>query len=255
MSLYLSGTLWLIVVMIATAGLAVVSRKVRHKENREANNELAGQVFTIVGGVNVVIAAFVLISLFDAMDQARDNSYEEANALVGVKWASAALPEPARGKVDELTRSYAIEVKDREWAALREGRPVDTDGWDMLGEIQRTIDTAVTKNDRQEAGRSEAASRVWTVYQARQQRLNAASDGVSAVVWFAIMVGSVMSIALMFMFGGPKVFSYAIIVSMLAGSIGLLLFAIYQLQNPFSGGASVGPEAFVSALARLKQGG
>jgi hypothetical protein len=46
-----------------------------------------------------------------------------------------------------------------------------------------------------------------------------------------------------------------VIVSMLSGAIGLLLFAIYQLQNPFGGGASVGPDAFISALSRLSRGG
>lgn len=255
MNLYLSGTLWVVGVMIATGVLAVVLRKARQKEGREANNELAGQVFTVVGGVNVVIAAFVLISLFDAMDNAQETAYEEANALVGVKWASSSLPEPARTEITQLTRSYAIEVADREWPALREGRPVGTEGWDLVGELQHAVDSAATKNDRQEAARVEAATQVWNVYQARQQRINAASDGVTSVVWFAILVGSVMSISLMFMFGGPKVMSYAIIVSMLAGSIGLLLFAIQQLQNPFSGEASVGPEAFTAALARLKQGG
>jgi hypothetical protein len=46
-----------------------------------------------------------------------------------------------------------------------------------------------------------------------------------------------------------------VIVSMLSGAIGLLLFAIYQLQNPFGGGASVGPDAFISALSRFSRGG
>jgi hypothetical protein len=64
-----------------------------------------------------------------------------------------------------------------------------------------------------------------------------------------------MSVALMFMFGGPGMYSYAFIVSMLSGAIGLLLFAIYQLQNPFGGGAGVGPDAFLSALSRLTDGG
>jgi hypothetical protein len=33
--------------------------------------------------------------------------------------------------------------------------------------------------------------------------------------------------------------------------LAVLLFAIYQLQNPFGGGASIGPDALQSALGRL----
>jgi hypothetical protein len=43
-----------------------------------------------------------------------------------------------------------------------------------------------------------------------------------------------------------------IMVGVLAGTIALLLFAVYQMQDPFTGGAAVGPDAFTSALSRLQ---
>ncbi|GAA0593143.1 DUF4239 domain-containing protein [Kribbella sandramycini] len=255
MSLFVTGLVWVVGTMAVTAVLAVILRKWRQNSGREANNEVAGQVFTVVGGVNVVIAAFVLISLFDGMDSADKTTYDEANALVAVRWAGNVLPEPSRTEVETLTRDYATEVAEREWPAMREGRAVGNTGWTLLSELQRTVEQSKTTTQRQADSRAEAATQVWNVYQARQVRLNSSGSGVSGVVWFAILIGSVMSVALMFMFGGPGLYSYAFIVSMLAGAIGLLLFAIYQLQNPFSGGADVGPEAFLSALARLGDSG
>ncbi|GAA1561054.1 DUF4239 domain-containing protein [Kribbella hippodromi] len=255
MNLFVSGLLWVGSIMIVTAVLAVVLRKWRQREGREANNEVAGQVFTIVGGVNVVIAAFVLISLFDGMNSANQTAYDEANALVAVQWAGEALAPQDRTRVRQLTRAYATEVSDREWPAMRAGRDVDDQGWTLLATLQKTVEQAKTTSERQEDRRVEAANQVWNVYQARQSRLNSSGSGVSEVVWFAILIGSVMSVALMFMFGGPGLYSYAFIVAMLSGAIGLLLFAIYQLQNPFSGGADVGPDAFISAISRLNDGG
>jgi hypothetical protein len=255
MSLIMSGLFWVIGVMVVTAVLAYILRRARQRVGHESNNEVAGQVFTVVGGVNVVIAAFVLISLFDAMDKAQDTTYEEANALVAVQWASESLAEPERSKVQQLAKSYATVVSEQEWPDMRAGRPVQPEGWQLLTSLQSTVEQAKTTTERQENSRVDAAAQIWNVYQARQVRLNSSGSNVSGVVWFAILVGSVMSVALMFLFGGPGVYSYAVIVSMLSGAIGLLLFAIYQLQNPFSGGASVGPDAFVAALARLGNGG
>ncbi|ADB33279.1 hypothetical protein Kfla_4243 [Kribbella flavida DSM 17836] len=255
MSLFFSGLFWVLGLMMVTAVLAVILRKARQRFGREANNEVAGQVFTIVGGVNVVIAAFVLISLFDATDKADENTYQEANALVAVRWASESLAEPARSRVEELTQSYANEVVQVEWPALRAGGPVGGQGWELLSELQGEVERVPTRTDREENSRIEASTQLWNVYQARQDRLNASGNGVSAIVWFAILVGSAMSVGLMFMFGGPGVYSYAVIVSMLSGAIALMLFAIYQLQDPFSGGASVGPDAYVAALTRLARSG
>ncbi|MEU4195346.1 hypothetical protein AB0E69_25830 [Kribbella sp. NPDC026611] len=255
MSLFFEGLLWVGVVMIVTAVVAVILRKWRQREGREANNEVAGQVFTVVGGVNVVIAAFVLISLFDGMDTAGKTTYDEANALVAVQWAGDSLAPPDKARIHQLSRAYATEVSEREWPAMRDGRDVGDQGWSLLASLQKTVEQAKTTSQRQEDRRSEAANQVWNVYQARQNRLNSSGSGVSGVVWFAILIGSVMSVALMFMFGGPGLYSYAFIVSMLAGAIALLLFAIYQLQNPFSGGANIGPDAFLSALARLSDSG
>src|SRR5688500_11712043 len=131
MNLVVSGLFWVVGVMLVTAVLAFVLRRARQRVGREANNEVAGQVFTVVGGVNVVIAAFVLISLFDAMDKAQDTTYDEANALVAVQWASESLAEPERSKVQQLTRSYATVVSEQEWPDMRAGRPVHPEGWEL----------------------------------------------------------------------------------------------------------------------------
>ncbi|WP_436494444.1 hypothetical protein [Actinokineospora sp. HUAS TT18] len=104
-----------------------------------------------------------------------------------------------------------------------------------------------------ERPQTEAAAKLWEVYQARQERLNAAgSEGVSSVVWFALIAGSFMSIALPLLFGGPRPRTHILIVSILAGTLSLLLFATSQLQNPYSGGAKVEPDAFESVMARLQ---
>jgi hypothetical protein len=72
------------------------------------------------------------------------------------------------------------------------------------------------------------------------------------VIWFALLAGSVMSISLPLMFGGPRPAMHVLIVSILASALALLLFAAYQLQNPYGGGGHVTSEAFESALARLR---
>lgn len=253
MNLYVSGLIWVIgLAALAGIGTIVVHRFV--SAEARSSNDAVGQVFTIVGGLHAVLMAFVLISLFDTVSSVRDDSHTEANSLVALFWASDSLPDPAKGQIQDLSKSYARTVIDQEWPKMRDGQAVPDPGWAILDRLRAAIDGAPINNDDdwQQARKTEAASQLWNVYQARQARITAAgSQGVSTVVWLALLAGSLMSIALPYLLEVRKLSTHIVLMSALAGAIALLLFAIYQLQNPFSGGAQIGPDAFVSAIERL----
>jgi hypothetical protein len=254
MNIYFAGLLWVLGAAAVAGVVAYLVRRIGETQGIVENNEAAGQVFTIVGGLHAVLLAFVLISLFDAVSAAEDGSYREADSLVAASWAADALPEPARTEVRDLSMSYAGLVVDREWPLMREGNgdPGD-EGWNQLAKMRAAVSAAVAGDEWQNDQKTEAANKLWDVYQARQERLNAAgSDGVSTVVWFALVVGSVMSVSLPMLFGGPRPLTHILIVSILAGTLSLLLFATSQLENPYSGGAKVESAAFETVLARLQ---
>ncbi|MFI6027401.1 bestrophin-like domain [Amycolatopsis magusensis] len=253
MNIFLSGVLWVAGAAVVAGVTAYLVRRFGLDEGRPGNNDAAGQVFTIVAGLHVVLVAFVLISLYDAVSEASDKSYEEADGLVAVAWAADSLPEPVAADVRRLAAEYASTVATEEWPKLREGESVPRTAERQLEDLRAAITDAEVPDDDFSVGRkTEAVDKLWEVYQARQARLNGSdSVGVGAVVWFVLIAGSVITVLLPNLFGGTKLLTHVIIVSTLAGTITLLLFAIYQLQNPFGGGARVEPEAFRWAVDRL----
>lgn len=251
MSVYLLGALSVVVAGACAGGLAYYLRRRSEHTGRAENNESAGQVFTVVGGLHAVLVAFVLIGLFDAVGMARGNAGQEANSLVAVTWASDSLPEPQRTEIADLASSYANQVINQEWPKLTAGQPVDDAAWTTLRQMKTVIASAPTSYGWQTDRKNEAANQLWTVYQDRQARVDEDSGGVGAVIWFALAIGSLLSVGLPMLFGGPKAHAHVFIIAALAGTLALLVFAIYQLQNPFAGGAAIGPGAFRDALARL----
>ncbi|GLZ42929.1 DUF4239 domain-containing protein [Actinokineospora sp. NBRC 105648] len=252
MNIYVSGLIWVVGAALATAIVAYLIRRFGATEGTVENNEAAGQVFTIVGGLHAVLLAFVLISLFDATSATEEQVYREADSLVAANWAADSLGEPTSSEIRDLSATYVSTVVDKEWPDLEEGKDeVAGDGWATLDKMRKVISQAQTDGDWQNDQKTEAANKLWDVYEARQERLNAAGNGVSDVVWFALVAGSIMSISLPLLFGGPRPVTHIIIVSILAGTLSLLLFATHQLQNPFSGGAKIDPAAFESVQARL----
>jgi hypothetical protein len=251
MSVYLTGLLWVGGAAIIAAILAYLIRKYGPDEGRSANNEAAGQVFTIVGGLHAVLVAFVLIALFDAVTQAGDAAYREADGLVAATWASDALSEETGREVRQLSRDYATTVIRDEWPAMRVGKDFESTGWSQLDQLRQVVAQAPAADEWQVDRKTEAAAQLWQVYEARQARLDAAGGEISAVVWFVLVAGSVLAICLPLLFGGPLMRTHVLIVATLAATITLLMYAAYQLQNPFGGGADVSPDAFKAAIERF----
>ncbi|QRP44672.1 DUF4239 domain-containing protein [Amycolatopsis sp. FDAARGOS 1241] len=252
MNVYLTGIFWVVGAAVVAAVIGYLVRRFGWDEGRRDNNDAAGQVFTIVGGLHAVLVAFVLISLFDTVGTARDGSYTEADSLVAMTWAAEALPGDTGPRVQQLAQAYANTVQHQEWPRLADDGEVPQTGWTQLDQLRKTIAAAPAGNDWQNDRKTEAANDLWQVYQARQARLTAAAtSGVGSVVWFALILGSVICVLLPNLFGGTRMAAHLVIVSTLAGTIALLVYAIYQLQNSFAGGASIQPDAFTSALSRL----
>ncbi|MEV4056382.1 hypothetical protein AB0J55_34705 [Amycolatopsis sp. NPDC049688] len=253
MNIFLAGSLWVAGAAAVAGVIAYLVRRFGWDEGRPDNNDAAGQVFTIVGGLHAVLVAFVLISLYDSVSDASQNAQTEADSLVAATWAADALPAETKDRVHQLAAAYARTVEEQEWPRLADGGPVPATGATQLDQMRRAVAEAPADDDWLLDRKTEASNQLWSVYQAREQRLShSGAGGVGAVVWFALVLGSLITaILLPNLFGGTRLAAHIIIVSTLAGTITLLLFAIYQLQNPFSGGAKVAPEAFTSALERL----
>ncbi|MER7081148.1 Protein of unknown function [Saccharopolyspora kobensis] len=252
MNIYLQGTVWVLSASVVAALVGYLVRRIGQDEGRPSNNDAAGQVFTIVSGLQAVVLAFVLVTLFDTVTDAREGAYREAQSLVSVAWAVDSLPEPAGDEVRELGAGYLRTVVDQEWPVMQRGGEVAGRGWAQLDRIREVVLNAPAEGEFEEGRKTEASAQLGKVYEERHERLTRAFDrGVVAVVWFVLILGSVVCVLLPNLFGGTRLFPHIVLVSTLAGALALLLFAIFQLQNPFSGGSRIGPEAFTWALERL----
>lgn len=248
-SVYLLGLLW---VGGATVAAAVVARFAHGRLGlSHSDNPPISAVLTLIGGLQAVLMMFVLIALFDAGSTVREGASREADALVSLSWSANSLPEPERTRIQSLVRDYAATVVDAEWPRMSTGEPVADGGWARLAGVQRALEEARPADGWEEERRLDAAEKSWVVYEARQDRLDAAAGGVNAVVWFALAAGGLATILLTYLFEGLPRIGYLVTVSMVAGTVALVLFVIYQLQNPYGGGAGIGPDVFRAALTRL----
>lgn len=252
MNIYLDGVLWILGAMLAAGLLAYAIRRFGVHEGRLEHNEAVGQVFTIVSGLHAVVLAFVLVTLFDTVGEAKEGAYSEAESVVNAYWAADSLQAPAGDEARRVGADYASTVLNQEWPRMRLGEPVGDQGWRQLERLRGVLQQAGAEGDWQDDRKTEALNQLSQVTHQRQDRLNKTYDhGVVAVLWVVLVLGTMVTVLLPALFGGTRMLAHVLLVSIVAGALVLLLFAIFQLQNPYSGGSGVQPDAFRWASARL----
>jgi hypothetical protein len=71
--------------------------------------------------IYAVLLALVVIAVWEEYGAASDTVEQEANAAADIFWLADRLPEPRGTHIQELVRSYAQEVVEKEWPLRSRG--------------------------------------------------------------------------------------------------------------------------------------
>jgi hypothetical protein len=81
----------------------------------------------------------------------------------------------------------------------------------------------------------------------RSERRLADSERLHPVMWVLLLVGAVATIGSMFFFALEAIWVQGLLSALVGGVLGFTLFIIHDLDDPFDGVWSVGPEPIVRA--------
>jgi len=227
--------------------------------SRQPHNDVAGFIYAALGVIYAVLLALVVIAVWEEYDAASDTVEQEANALAEIAWLGHRLPEPEGSHIQELARSYAEEVVNKEWPLMEQGQaPLMTQveetpaGWTLIDDIRASLQEVEPRTPADEQLYAEGLDQVQRLGDARRMRLVAAEEGIPAVLWSVLIFGGIAAIGFTYLFGLQNTWAHRLMVLTLAAVIGLVLFTIGAMEHPFSGGARIGTEAFDLVLERLE---
>ncbi|MEV0562757.1 hypothetical protein [Dactylosporangium sp. NPDC050588] len=246
----LIGGLIVTVVAVAVAlaaGLAV--QRFVPVEDRQENNDVAGIAFAIIGVLYAILMTFVIVSVWEAGDGAQDSSRAEARAVVDLNHYADTLPAAEAAAMRELTGEYIHIVEQQEWPAMAGGQPVGRAGSAVISKLWKCVDAPLPDGADAAANRqSEARADLRALTLNRDARLAAADAGLPKVMWLALIVGDVLTLANALMFGVKGSGEYLTIIALLAAMSALMLFAVYELEFPFQRGESVTVDVFTDVV-------
>jgi hypothetical protein len=246
------------VCLVALAGLELVQRLVP-ATSRQRHNDVAGFIYAALGVIYAVLIALVVIAVWEEYDAASVTVEQEANALAEIFWLGNRLPEPEGSHIQELARSYAEEVRQKEWPLMEQGQtPLMVQeerapaGWTLIDEIRANLQQFQPRTPADEQLYAEGLDQVQRLADARRMRLVAAEEGIPGVLWAVLIFGGIAAIGFTYLFGLEDTWAHRVMVVTLAAVIGLVLFTIGALEHPFSGGARIGTGAFDLILERFE---
>lgn len=256
--LFLSGLpLWLavfLVVVLPTAIAVLAQILVRRSielEHLYTNNEIAGFKFATVGVIYAVLVAFAVIIVWEKFSEAQNAVVQEAGASETL-YRLAAGPDPKMGPVRDALSSYLRLAIDKDWPAMAQGKESADEVTHALDVLYAATLRLTEGEPKQTALLLEMFKQLDEITHARRIRLHLATGVVPAVVWLVVVAGAVLTVAFAFFFGTQNFRAQILMTGFLSLLIFTCVFAMVEINYPFTGPSYVHSEPLKTLLEDVK---
>ena len=242
-----------VIVMLSLAGLALTRRLLlpRLHFHDGVNDAISGTVQAI-GVFYGITVGLIAVGVWNMYSNSSDLVSREAAAIGALYRDVGGYPSPHREELRAKLRDYTVFTIEKAWPAQREGRLLDG-GTEILDRFQSQLFTFEPAGAGQTALHSETLGGYNKLIEYRRLRIDAVGSGLSSVMWAVIWIGAAISIGVAYFYRieDPKL--HAILVILMAGFLGIVLFMIVINDKPFFGSVSVSADPYKLILERLIQ--
>jgi hypothetical protein len=82
----------------------------------------------------------------------------------------------------------------------------------------------------------------------RRQRIMDSRAGLNPMMWFVLIMGGASTVSFAFFFGAENFRAHIMMTVLLAATITLIMFTIFEMDYPFSGEISIPSEPFKAMI-------
>ena len=229
---------------IALVGLALARRFVqpRLRYHDGVNDAVSGTVQAI-GVFYGITVGLIAVGVWTTYSNASDLVSLEAAAIGSLYRVLNSFPEPARTELRTQLRDYTLAIIGQDWPAQRQGQVSNASAL-ILDKFEATLMSVEPVSVGQQARYAETLSAFDRLNLQRRLRIDAVEGGLSGVMWGVIWIGAAISIGVGYFFYIEDVKLHAIMISLMAGFLGIVLFLIVVNDRPFEGDYSINASSY-----------
>jgi len=232
---------------VLTVALVLLARVTRKRHRMRGTPDIEPTYITTVGTLYGIFIAFMIFTVWNQYNDARQAIEKEANAVVDVRRLARGLSEPNRERVRQASMDYARSVVNDEWPAMAHGRPslrterISVRMWTLLVTNANYSPTDSLLRDH--------ILYAWKdVMDLRRLRLLSASSGITGYAYALLIIGALITVGLACLFTVDDLPTHVLKAGSLAAIIALMLVTIWGLDHPFSSNVRIQPIAFTRAM-------
>jgi Protein of unknown function (DUF4239) len=238
------------VVAVSLGGLHATRRWVRrvHGE-RHSHNELVGYYLGAVCVFYGITLGLLLVATWQTYSDVETRVGEEAAAVGALYRDISGFSEPNRTLLQSDLRQYTRQVIDIAWPQQRRGIIPQEEGV-TLSTLQTHLIGFEPVTEGQKAIYAQAYRGFNQVAELRGRRLQSVHGGLAGPLWMVVVAGAFLTIAVTWFFDLRSHSMHLWLTIFLSALLGLLIYLLGALDNPFRGEISVSPEPFEIMYAR-----
>lgn len=224
----------------------LVGRLLQRQPDSKSAVSLLLNAFTLYYGV---LLALLSVAVFENYNKAEDAIAREAASLVALYRSVTGYPDPLRGTlVGELRRYVDVETTLQAWRAQSTGGA----GSALVDEINRQL-VAFRPDDhpRDEALHTATLHSFNNFVERRQERIQAATTSIPSIIWYVVLIGAALNAFILWLFDVGRV-THLILGGVLSFYVGLVIYMVAALDDPFRGTNGLRPDYLLHARERMR---
>lgn len=235
----------------AMCGPTIVRCTVR-LERLVTNNEVAGFKFAVLGVVHAVLPGVAVIVVWRKFSEADSAVTQEAIGIVTVHRLADGLDAHTKDDLRQRLDEHVHVVINDDWPAVEQDRISPAAGHALTARYPTVL--AVNPQSRRDtAVFSEMLRQLDVVTQGRCTRLVLVDDVMPGISSAVLLIGAFVALSFTFFFGSRSIRAQTMMTGILAATIFMVLFVVVEVDHPFTGAVSIGPEAMRVALMAAGQ--
>jgi hypothetical protein len=223
----------------------------RWLRKQEGSNELvnyASAGFSLFYGLLLGLLSVTAFSNASSVEASVDR---EAASIASLYRTVASYPEPLRGEIQYLLRDYTQYVINKDWPAHHEGK-IWNGGNLHLQVIQQKLIAMQPKDHTQSLLQEQSMKYFGEINDARQQRLTGVNTAIPGVLWYVMIIGSLINILLIWLLD-MQLTLHMILGGIISFFLGVMIFLIAAMDRPLQGKVSVPSNAYMLMYEQVMQ--
>lgn len=233
------------------AGVLATRRWVPSLHHVESShNDIVGYFLGAVTVLYGITLGLLMVGVWGTFTEATSKVDAEAGTLDVLYRNISSYPEPFRGKLQEDLRRYVRNVIDVAWPQQRKGI-VPMSNKTVLDDVGRDLALFEPASEGQKILHAESYRLYNELIMRRRDRHVYAKAGLPSSMWALVLIGSVINIAVTWCFHVKRKRMHVWMTALMSSLLGLMIFLLAAMDNPFMGKISVSPESFQLVYERL----